>query len=94
MANHTFQFTLSGAELTEEQKLRISNDIALVVTKAVVGDSPDLLSAPVWNLCRINGGKIFIADAASEVLNLVENSADTVLTAGINPAGAALAAEE
>ena len=88
MADHTFQFTLSGAKLSDEQKLRISNEIATAVTKAVVGDSPKLLSAPMWSACRINGGKIFVDASALEVLAAVEAAADKSLATGLNPGAA------
>ena len=88
MADHTFQFTLSGAKLSDQQKLQISNEIAVAVTKAVVGDSPQLLNAPLWSACRINGGKIFVDASALEVLAAVESASDKGLSAGLNPGGA------
>ena len=85
MADYKFEFTLSGANLSDEQKLRISNDIATAVTKAVVGDSPQLMSAPMFSACRINGGKIFIGAEAVELAKAAEASpAKATLTRGLN----------
>jgi len=85
MADYKFEFTLSGANLSDEQKLRISNDIATAVTKAVVGDSPQLMSAPMFSACRINGGKIFIGAEAVELAKAVDASpAKANLSRGMN----------
>jgi hypothetical protein len=85
MADYKFEFTLSGATLSDEQKLRISNDIATAVTKAVVGDSPQLMGAPMFSACRINGGKYLIGAEAAELLRAVEASpAKASLTRGMN----------
>jgi tRNA U55 pseudouridine synthase TruB len=85
-----FEFTFSGANLSDEQKLRISNEIATAVAKGVVGDAPQLLGAPMWSACRINGGKWYVGAVAGEILKLVENSQDKSLTAGLNPGGRAV----
>lgn len=87
MADHRFEFTLSGANLSDEQKLRISNEIALAVTKVVVGDSPELLNAPMWTVCRVNGGKRFVGESARQVLQAVERSSDQSLSVGLKPTG-------
>jgi hypothetical protein len=58
MADHKFEFTLSGVNLSEEQKNKIASEIATVVTRAVVGDSPKSLSTPMWSLVNIHGGRM------------------------------------
>jgi hypothetical protein len=58
MADHKFEFTLSGVNLSDEQKNRISSEIATVVTRAVVGDSPNALRTPMWSLVNIHGGRM------------------------------------
>ena len=87
MADHRFEFTLSGAQLSDEQKLRISNEIAIAVTKVVVGDTPELLSAPMFGICRINGGKNIMGPIAVELLGVVEKAPNSArFTAGLTPA--------
>lgn len=58
MADHKFEFTLSGVNLSEAQKNAIASEIATVVTRAVVGNSPQALSTPMWILVNIHGGKM------------------------------------
>jgi hypothetical protein len=58
MAEHKFEFRVSGVNLSEEQKSRIAGDIALVVTRALVGGSPGTLSTPMWSLMNIHGGRL------------------------------------
>ncbi len=58
MADHKFEFTLSGVNLSDEQKNKISSEIASVVTRAVVGDSPAALRTAMWSLVNIHGGKM------------------------------------
>ncbi len=66
MASHKFVYTVSGVELTDAQKSRISQEIAAVVTRAVLGESrkeevqPDLLT-----LHGVAGGRMIpTAEAA------------------------------
>ena len=58
MAEHKFEFTLSGVNLSEAQKTQIASEIALVVTRAVTGNSPQALSTPMWSKVNIHGGKM------------------------------------
>jgi hypothetical protein len=62
MADHKFEFTLSGVNLTDEQKNSIAGEIALVVTRAVVGSSPKALSTPMWSQVNIHGGRMVPTD--------------------------------
>ena len=58
MADHKFEFTLSGVHLTEEQKSQIAGEIAMVVTRVVVGNSPGAANAAMWSQVKINGGRM------------------------------------
>jgi len=58
MAEHKFEFTLSGVNLSDAQKTQIASEIALVVTRAVTGGSPQALSTPMWSKVNIHGGKM------------------------------------
>jgi hypothetical protein len=58
MADHKFEFVVSGVELSEAQKTHISSQIALVVTQALVGKSPEALRTPMWSLVNIHGGRM------------------------------------
>lgn len=44
MPKHRFSYTVSGISLTEAQKAQISEEIAVAVTRVIVGDAPELLS--------------------------------------------------
>ena len=54
---HKFVYTVSGVQLSDAQKTKISQEIAVAVTRAIVGDSPTQLRADYLTLCRINGGR-------------------------------------
>jgi hypothetical protein len=58
MADHKFEFTLSGVNLSEAQKNQIASEIALAVTRAVVGTDTEALRTPMWSLLNIHGGKM------------------------------------
>lgn len=62
MPDHQFVYTVSGIDLSDVQKSRISEQIAAVVTRAITGDVPDRLSANYLTLVRIHGGKWIQAD--------------------------------
>jgi len=57
MAEHKFEFTISGVKLSDDQKKRIASEIALVVTRAIVGDDPSSLATPMWSVLNIHGGR-------------------------------------
>jgi hypothetical protein len=57
MADHKFVYTVSGVDLSDAQKTKISQEIAVAVTRALIGASPEELPADHLSLCRINGGK-------------------------------------
>jgi hypothetical protein len=56
MANNKFVYTVSGVELSEAQKTKISHGIAAAVAEALVGENPPELGAEFLSLQRINGG--------------------------------------
>ncbi len=58
MADHKFEFTLSGVNLSDAQRNHIAAEIGLVVTRAMVGSSPADLKTPMWSLVNIHGGKM------------------------------------
>lgn len=68
MADTKFEFTLSGVKLSDEQKHRISGEIAQVVTRALVGNSPELLRTPMWSQVNIHGGKMISAERAADAI--------------------------
>ncbi len=67
MADHKFEFTLSGVNLTEEQRTQIAGEIAMVVTRVVVGKSPDAAKAAMWSQVKINGGRMIPQALLGEV---------------------------
>jgi hypothetical protein len=58
VADHKFEFVVSGVRLSEEQKKQIAGEIALVVTRALVGEAPDALRTPMWSQVNIHGGRM------------------------------------
>jgi hypothetical protein len=58
MADHKFEFTVSGVNLSEVQKNHIAGQIALVVTRALVGEAPETLRTAMWSQVNIHGGKM------------------------------------
>jgi hypothetical protein len=87
MGDYKFEFTVSVVKLSDDQKQRISNGIAAAVTQAMVGGSPDLLSAQFFSVCRINGGKNMIGADVREAVSALEKSPSPTVTAGLNPQG-------
>ena len=68
MADHKFEFTVSGVNLSDEQKNRIAGEIAQVVTRALVGNTPELLRTPMWSQVSIHGGKMIQAARAADAV--------------------------
>lgn len=56
MADHKFVYTVSGVELSETHKARISQAIVAAVTQALIGDSAPELRHESLTLHRIYGG--------------------------------------
>lgn len=56
MAAHRFVYTLSGVELSEPLKAKISEEIALAVTRVLVGENPTTLSSVYQSPHPVCGG--------------------------------------
>jgi len=66
MTDHRFVYTLSGVELSEAQKARISQGIAAAVTQALVGEAPPELRTESLTLLRIYGGRWIPSELAAQ----------------------------
>ena len=55
MADHKFVFTVSGVDLSDEQKTVISQEIGAAVSRVLVGGGTQV-KAESLSYCRINGG--------------------------------------
>jgi hypothetical protein len=58
MASHKFVYTVSGVELSEAQKSKISQEIAGVVTRAVLGESRAAIQPELLTLHGVAGGRM------------------------------------
>jgi len=58
MADHKFVYTVSGVDLSDAQKVKISQEIAMAVTRTIVGHSPGELHTDFLTLHRVNGGRM------------------------------------
>ena len=63
MPSHKFVYTVSGIELTDNQKTKISQEIAGVVARAVLGESPQQIQPELLTLHGVAGGRMI--DVAS-----------------------------
>jgi len=74
MPDHKFEFIVTGAELSTELRQRISADIAVAVTNAIVAHRPGQLQGPVWagGVGPINGGKLYLGDLADKARAALE----------------------
>jgi hypothetical protein len=57
MPEHKFVYTVSGIELSDEKKAKISQAIAVAVTQEITGKAPEELRADYLTLHRIYGGR-------------------------------------
>jgi hypothetical protein len=74
MASHKFVYTVSGVDLTDAQKSKISHEIAGVVTRAVLGESRAQIQPELLTLNGIAGGRMIQAtELASEKGRSVED---------------------
>jgi hypothetical protein len=64
MASHKFTYTVSGFELTDTQKAKISQGIAAVVAQAVLGESAEKLQPELLTRFGIAGGRMIDVDSA------------------------------
>jgi hypothetical protein len=56
VASHKFTYTVSGVELSNEQRAAISREIAAAVTRVMVGHSPTSVKTDFLNVTKIHGG--------------------------------------
>ena len=65
MADFKFVYTVSGIDLSDAQKAKISHEIAAVVARSVLGDSHEKLQPDLLTLHGVAGGKMIRATAAA-----------------------------
>jgi hypothetical protein len=58
MATHKFVYTVSGVELSDGQKAKISQEIAAAVTRVVLGEGPQQVQPQLLSLHGVYGGKL------------------------------------
>jgi uncharacterized protein (DUF697 family) len=58
MATQKFTYTVSGVDLTEAQKAKISQEIAATVTRVVLGESAKQIQPQLLSLHGVYGGKL------------------------------------
>jgi hypothetical protein len=71
MADTKFEFTVSGVNLSDEQKNRISGEIAQAVTRVLAGNVKELLRTPMWSQVGIHGGRMIQAASAREAIDSI-----------------------
>ena len=72
MADHKFTYTVSGVDLSEAQRARISQHIAAAVTSALIGEGPAALTTDYLTLHRVYGGR-WIPAAAAETIEGIDS---------------------
>ena len=58
MATQKFVYTVSGVDLSDAQKTKISQEIAAVVARAVMGEAPRAIQPDLLTLHGIAGGRM------------------------------------
>jgi hypothetical protein len=58
MATQKSVYTVSGVDLSDAQKAKISQEIAAVVTRVVLGESPKQAQPQLMSLHGVYGGKL------------------------------------
>jgi ethanolamine ammonia-lyase small subunit len=71
MADYKFVYTVSGVDLSDAQRTKISQGIAAAVTHALVGEAPTALRNESLSLFRIYGGRMVPPDVALEAGGIV-----------------------
>lgn len=66
MADHKFVYTVSGVDLSEGQKTKISQAIAAAVTGAIIGESAEELRSDYFTINRVYGGRFIPTDFAEK----------------------------
>jgi hypothetical protein len=67
MAETKFVYAVSGVDLSEAQKARISQAIAVAVAQTLTSDSPGTIRMDYLNATNIHGGKWIIAEEAEKI---------------------------
>jgi hypothetical protein len=73
MADHKFEYTVSGVDLSNDQRSAISREIGAAVARVLLGASPQTLRSDSLNICKIQGGRWIPVEAAAK-----ENVGDLV----------------
>jgi hypothetical protein len=81
MAKHRFVYTVSGINLSDEQRARISQAIGVAVSQALTLDAPGTVKTDFLNVHRIYGG-LWI-----DVLEAEKVGIESILTAQASGAG-------
>jgi hypothetical protein len=76
---HTFQFRVSGLNLNDEVKQRISSEFAAAATRILVAENPDIVHGEMYTRCRINGGRNIILRDAARLTEIVAREDPTLL---------------
>jgi hypothetical protein len=58
MTTQKFVYTVSGIDLSDAQKAKISQEIAAAVTRVVLGESPKQVQPQLMSLHGVYGGKM------------------------------------
>jgi plasmid replication initiation protein len=69
-----FEITVSGIDLSEEQKGQISTQMNTALLTALFGEAPGKLKGAVWSNILINGGRLFTGKLAAELQAAAEKS--------------------
>jgi len=64
--NQKFVYTVSGINLSEEQKGTIAREIGAAVTRALIGAAPQSLRSNALNICKIHGGRWIPVDEVAK----------------------------
>jgi hypothetical protein len=67
MKSEKFEFTVAGAELSDEQRSRISTRMNAAVLTAMFGDTPGPVKGPIWSNINIHGGMLLTGKLAGEI---------------------------
>ena len=63
---HKFTYTISGVDLSDEQRALISREIGSAVTRALIGDAPNLFQSDLLTIWMRNGGRLITAALAAK----------------------------
>ena len=57
MADHKFEYVVSGVDLSHEQKTAIAGEIGAAVARVLIGAAPKAARSDILNICNIHGGR-------------------------------------